>query len=443
MKNWSKQDTGHTLPPSLHCNALSSDSQGLVPLLPCWISSEDHTVWPWQSTGNLPGSLPAAAHRGHAKPTNPWVLSSGAESPSVHQGRNFTAWEQPSVTSVRVAQGGEQLTPCVCSSRCSERLWALGLVRAGMCSYLGERSRLDCSIGYCSHMCREDHGVNVFRDKWAWTQPQLYNQAPSRAPGRCSHGQIMKERGDVGWGLEGAGLTLLLGKRPDSGGRTLQSTFFLAWRLQYGADAVATMATGVKQGWDGGWHFAHRLDRALCWWHMWDTDTATAAKQLSALRTRTGTSICRKQNLQLLAGGLPSLHCNLIRSPQRKWLSALAAPRRDNKGRVQVTQAVPYTSLSAAVPAPCCSSTHSPQPWAPLSCTPQGPHDDIFKGLVPVNHPSSSINPLSCYRRFSVPQTLTCPRSARLHAAPLSPTLLPRLCFQWAVLKNEVGAYCF
>lgn len=44
-----------------------------------------------RAPGILPGSLPAAAHRGHENPTNPWVLSSGAESPSVHQGRNFTA----------------------------------------------------------------------------------------------------------------------------------------------------------------------------------------------------------------------------------------------------------------------------------------------------------------------------------------------------------------
>lgn len=44
-----------------------------------------------RAVGNLPGSLPPATHKGHAKPTNPWVLSSSAESPSVHRGRNFTA----------------------------------------------------------------------------------------------------------------------------------------------------------------------------------------------------------------------------------------------------------------------------------------------------------------------------------------------------------------
>lgn len=91
------------------------------------------------------------------------------------------------------------------------------------------------------------------------------------------------------------------------------------------SDAAATMTTDMRRGWDDGWHLAHRLDRALCWWHVWDADTTTGAKQPSALRSGTGTSICRKQNLWLLAGGLPSLRCDLVRSPQRKWLSALAS----------------------------------------------------------------------------------------------------------------------
>lgn len=166
---------------------------------------------------------------------------------------------------------------------------------------------------------------------------------------------------------------MLLGQRPDSGRGTLQATSFLSLRLQYGADAAATMATDVRQGWDGGWHLAHGVDRALCWWHVWDSDTVTAVKQPSALRSRTGTSSCRKQNLCCWQGVRPSLHCNLMGSPQRKWLSALASAQAGQQGRVQVTQAVPDSSLSAAEPAPCCSSTHSPQPWVPLGSTPQGP----------------------------------------------------------------------
>lgn len=82
-------------PPNLHCNALSSNSQGytcspvFVALFLCFPAK-----FPQQTiqhdrdrpVGDLPGCLPPAAHRGHAKPTNPWVLSSGAGSPSVHQG---------------------------------------------------------------------------------------------------------------------------------------------------------------------------------------------------------------------------------------------------------------------------------------------------------------------------------------------------------------------
>lgn len=170
---------------------------------------------------------------------------------------------------------------------------------------------------------------------------------------------------------------MLLGQRPDSGGGTLQSTCFFAFRLQYGPDAAATMATDVRQGRDGSWHLAHGLDRALCWWQVWDADTATAAKQPSALRSRTGTSICRKQNLQLLAGGLPSLCCDLVGSPQRKWLSASARAGQQRAGAGDSGCARLISLTSSARPV---LQQHPLTPaWAPLSSTPQGPHDNILK----------------------------------------------------------------
>lgn len=262
------------------------------------------------------------------------------------------------------------------------------------------------------------------------TTAQLHTQAPSRAPG-CSHGQVMKERGAVGWGLEGAGLTLLLGQRPDSAGGTLQSPS-LALRLQHGPGAAATKATEVRQGWDS----AHGLDRALCWWHMWDTDTDMWHWPSGHLPSGAGwDQHHRSQNLQLLEGGLPALHCDLIRSAQRKCLRALAsAQARQQRASAGESGHARHLSL----PSSAVLQQHPLTPaWAPLGSTPQGPHGNISKVLVPVSHASSSIKPSQLL------QTPTYPRCARLQATPLSPTLLPRLWFWCTVLVNGMGADCF
>lgn len=63
--------------------------------------------------------------------------------------------EQPSVTSVWVIWGGKLFTHCVHSSHCSEWLWAVWLMRVGMCYYLDKRSSLDCRTGYWAHIFRE------------------------------------------------------------------------------------------------------------------------------------------------------------------------------------------------------------------------------------------------------------------------------------------------
>lgn len=109
---------------------------------------------------------------------------------------------------------------------------------------------------------------------------------------------------------------MLLGQRPDSGGGTLQSTSFLALRLQYGPDAAATTATDMRQGRDGGWHLAHGLERALCWWQAWDADTATVAKQPSAFRSRTWDQHLQKTKSPV-AGRRPALP-----ALQSRWITS-------------------------------------------------------------------------------------------------------------------------
>lgn len=134
-------------------NALSSNPQGLVlhslAEFPEQTIQHDHD----RAVGSLPGTLPPAAH-------GPFKANKSL-GPFIRCWESFRAWrqefhrvqEQPSVTSVWEVWGGEQAHPCVCSSGWNEGLWALGLGRAGMCSYLGERSTLDCSTG--SYLCRE------------------------------------------------------------------------------------------------------------------------------------------------------------------------------------------------------------------------------------------------------------------------------------------------
>lgn len=42
-------------------------------------------------------------------------------------------------------------------------------------------------MGYSLQVCKGERTVlNVYRDRWTWEQPQLYNQAASGAPGHCT-----------------------------------------------------------------------------------------------------------------------------------------------------------------------------------------------------------------------------------------------------------------
>ena len=165
----------------------------------------------------------------------------------------------------------------------------------------------------------------------------------------------------------------LLGQRPGGRGGTLQPAPFLALGLQCGparAPSSDTAATTnhrceARAGMAGGTCLT-RLDRLLRWWHAWDGDTAAGAERTSALGNGTGTGISRKRNLRLLAGGLPSLRCHLVRSPQRKWLSALAGTQAgQQRASVGDSPAVPDGSPSPLAPAPLCSST----PLAPGTST--------------------------------------------------------------------------
>lgn len=93
-KNRARYRSNSPTQPALQCTGLhlarlyvSSSVCGLVPLRSCWISSADHTAWPWQSRWQLAWVSASSSTQGPYKGSK----SPGAESPSVHQGRHFTA----------------------------------------------------------------------------------------------------------------------------------------------------------------------------------------------------------------------------------------------------------------------------------------------------------------------------------------------------------------
>jgi len=112
------------------------------------------------------------------------------------------------------------------------------------------------------------------------------------------------------------------------------------------------------EGQNGGSTRLTRLDRPLHWCHAWEGDTGSGAEWPPTLGSRTGTGISRKRSLHLLAGGLPSLCCDLVGSPQRTWLSAFAGAQvGQQRASAGDSPAVPAGSPSAPAPAPLYGST--------------------------------------------------------------------------------------
>lgn len=141
--------------------------------------------------------------------------------------------------------------------------------------------------------------------------------------------------------------------------------------------------------------------------------------------------------------------CAAISSDHLRENGWVPRPGRDNKGQVPVTQAVPDSSPSPAVPGPCCSSTPSPQPGhhsAPLHRDPMTTFLRFSACKPSQLHPLSAVTGAArCHRLPPTPEVpgFMQPLSALLY----SPDCGFDVWFWWMkweqIAFNYTAKFCF